>query len=33
VPFGERFSLDWGDARDLLNHGIAHLHRWLTEER
>ena len=33
VPFADRFSLDWGDLKDLLNHGIAHLYELLTKHK
>ena len=31
VAFSKRFSLDWGDIRDLLNKGIAHLYELQTK--
>lgn len=31
VPFGEKFSLDWGDAEELLHDGIAHLYELQTK--
>lgn len=33
VPFGDRFSLEWGDLKDLLNYGIAHLYDLLTKKK
>jgi cyclase len=33
VPFSDRFSLDWGDIRELLNKGVAHLYALETKER
>jgi cyclase len=31
TPFGERFSLNWGDAKELLHDGIAHLYEVLKK--
>ena len=33
VPFGERFSLEWGDLKDLLNMGIVHFYTLLTKAK
>ena len=31
TPFDKKFSLDWGDAKELLNDGIAHLYELLKK--